>query len=328
METNSTVPDIWRALSACRETATGLRSISVAQYGERELRAGIFFPEGTEALLTGFRERIPRALPQGRGFRVEVLAGDVPDASRNWIAILRSPGADAEMFAVMAEDLRQVLEKRSLDISVFLDRVRAWQAFMESGRPLEMSERAEAGLFGELVVLDRLMDMIGERRALQGWTGPRGMLHDFRFDEFALEVKTSTSEKTFPVIIGSLDQLDEGLVPCTLYLAGVRLKRDSEGSSVAELADVIAERLSPRPEDRQLFEQLLLRAGLLRAAGGGRGRFTPAEILVFVVNDAFPHLRRSALGGVFLGASYTLDLDRTECAPASFSDMTKECLHG
>ena len=183
METNSTVPDIWRALSACRETATGLRSISVAQYGERELRAGIFFPEGAEALLTGFRERIPRSLPQGRGFRVEVLAGDVPDASRNWIAILRSPGADAEMFAVMAEDLRQVLEKRSLDISVFLDRVRAWQAFMESGRPLEMSERAEAGLFGELVILDRLMDMIGERRALQGWTGPRGMLHDFRFDD-------------------------------------------------------------------------------------------------------------------------------------------------
>ena len=61
-----------------------------------------FFPEGTEALLTGFSEHIPLKLPQGYGFRVEALGGDVPDNSRHWLAIIRTFCGDTELFAIMA----------------------------------------------------------------------------------------------------------------------------------------------------------------------------------------------------------------------------------
>lgn len=113
MEKHKTVSECWKALAGCRESCCGLRSIPVAEYGGREIRAGIFFPEGAEALLTGFSEHIPLKLPQGYGFRVEALGGDVPDSSRHWLAIIRTFCGDTELFAIMAEDLKAVLEKGS-----------------------------------------------------------------------------------------------------------------------------------------------------------------------------------------------------------------------
>ncbi len=239
-----------------------------------------FFPEGAEALLTGFSEHIPLKLPQGYGFRVEALGGDVPDSSRHWLAIIRTFCGDTELFAIMAEDLKAVLEKRQFALSAFLDRVQAWQTFMEQKHPPVMSEHTETGLFGELVVLKRLMDTLGEQRAVQAWKGPDGGLQDFRLEEFILEVKTSSAPKGFPITVCSLEQLDEGLAQCPLYLAGVRLRRDEEGTSVSDLVEEIVERLRSNDSLLMLFERLLIRMGYVRGTDMGKRRFSTLALHV------------------------------------------------
>lgn len=328
MEKHKTVSECWKALAGCRESCCGLRSIPVAEYGGREIRAGIFFPEGTEALLTGFSEHIPLKLPQGYGFRVEALGGDVPDSSRHWLAIIRTFCGDTELFAIMAEDLKAVLEKRQFALSAFLDRVQAWQTFMEQKHPPVMSEHTETGLFGELVVLKRLMETLGEQRAVQAWKGPDGGLQDFRLEELILEVKTSSAPKGFPITVCSLEQLDEGLAQCPLYLAGVRLRRDEEGTSVSDLVEEMVERLRPNDSLLMLFERLLIRMGYVRGADMGKRRFSTLALHVIQVSDALPHLRRSLLPEAFLSASYSIDIDRTHCSTLHLEDLIREYCHG
>ncbi len=321
------VQECWDALREYQEETPGLRTLPVKEYNGREIRAGILFPDRTETLLLGFQECFPQELPQGHGFCVRKVDAHSIDTSKNWLAIIRHTRGDKAIFATMAEDLCTVLETRRISTALFLERIRAWQEFMASGKTPAMSRQTETGLFGEIIILKKLMERLGDRKAILGWKGPDGGLQDFRFDDFTLEVKTCSSSKGFPVTIDNLEQLDESLAPAPLYLAGVRLLPAENGLSLSELIDELSEKLLPDPDLMQRFERLLIRGGYISVPAKKLREFTIGEILIYPVTSNLPHFCRSTVPDTFLQVSYTIDLEKTALSSVSLSDVIKGCNH-
>jgi hypothetical protein len=99
-----------------------------------------------------------------------------------------------------------------------------------------LSQDAEVGLFGELLVLQALAAVKPQPVALSSWRGSANEEHDFGLSELDLEVKTTTREERVHWI-GSLGQLKPtGSRP--LFVLSLQITRG--GDSGLTLADLVA----------------------------------------------------------------------------------------
>jgi len=57
-----------------------------------------------------------------------------------------------------------------------------------------LSKDFQLGLFGELHILEMLINKIGWEKAVNGWKGPDAGLHDFIFNKTLIEIKTTESD--------------------------------------------------------------------------------------------------------------------------------------
>lgn len=98
-----------------------------------------------------------------------------------------------------------------------------------------LTAEQEIGLFGELLLLNHLIDRVGVGNALDSWLGPSSEEHDFVLDKYHLEVKTTSSERRQHVI-GSVNQLLR-LGDTPLYLVSIQLTRSTAavGSTLPSL---------------------------------------------------------------------------------------------
>ena len=113
---------------------------------------------------------------------------------------------------------------------------------------MQLAREEELGLAGELTFLLCLMDAgVQPDVVIEGWVGPADAPQDFVLGTGAIEVKASMSSAGFPVRIGSLEQLDDK-VASPLFLAAIRFEQTEAGQSVADLIDVVEERLVDRPD--------------------------------------------------------------------------------
>jgi len=307
----------WRALSR-DGGGEGWRTIPIRLDAPCRLLAGRHSPGDEEAIIIGFRKvGLPpdTHLPQGCGFGVAKPSGESLGVSHAWLALFRKAGGGIDLFSMMAGDVVRLLE-RCADAGeerlylLFLSRIRAWQDFMERGGDSVLSQEAEAGLFGEMVVLKSLFEEgVPAITALDAWRGPLDGLQDFLIGSGAIEVKTTLSAKGFPATVNSLEQLDETLRR-PLYVAGVRLTLGGAGATLSEFADEICELLKGQPSALGLFESRLVRAGYLRGlAHKYVRRFTHSGTAVLPVDGDFPRLTRMNVGLGVRKARYEIDLD-------------------
>lgn len=318
----------WRALSSSGG-GEGWKTIPVATSAPCKLLAGRHLPGDEEALLVGFRnvQTPPDALlPQGHGFKVSRLYFDPIGGDRLWVALARRTGGSPEFFAMMAEDLLRLIEDGRTQeegqlLHRFLSRIRGWQDFMDRHREGVLSSEAELGLFGELVVLDRMITAgMPERQAVDSWQGPLDGLQDFMPGGGGIEVKATLSAGGFPAMISSLEQLDESLRQ-PLFLAAVRLGLDPSGMTLPAKADATRTRLGGNPAALDLFDVRLMQAGLPRTmAERYTRRFLTVSTVVLPVQDAFPRLTRAHVHPAIRKARYEIDLD---LAGASGIDLAR-----
>jgi hypothetical protein len=88
-----------------------------------------------------------------------------------------------------------------------------------------LSHEKEVGLFGELLVLEYLIDQIGAGPAIRSWQGPLNEEHDFVFENAHLEVKTTASEQRRHMIHGFAQLVPLRSTP--LSLISIQLTRSS-----------------------------------------------------------------------------------------------------
>lgn len=107
-----------------------------------------------------------------------------------------------------------------------------------------LSEEAEIGLFGELLILQHLLKTTESQTALGAWRGHCLEEHDFGLPELDLEVKTTTNETRLHWI-NSLTQLRPTLAR-PLHLASIQLT--GAGANGLTLADIVARTVTRTPE--------------------------------------------------------------------------------
>lgn len=137
--------------------------------------------------------------------------GHDPGLLKN-ITVDRGEGDATLRLTVEVGDLPEVAY--SLAFSVFKN-LESGSSFSESldnavdafrdtiAKKRRLSDEQIAGMCGELLLLEHLMDRFGTERAVEMWLGPEAEEHDFGLPDFDLEVKTTLSEKRIHVISGS-----------------------------------------------------------------------------------------------------------------------------
>lgn len=305
----------WRALTG-NVVGDGWSTIPIELDGPCRLLAGRHFPGNEEAVLFGFQSvRIPPTtqLPEGRGFRVTKVEHSVDGGPGVWVALSRQSAGKLELFTMMVVDIIETLEachelSEERVLHQFLDRIRAWQNFMQRAGDGVLSLEEEVGLFGELIVLQYLLKVgIPAMVAVEDWQGPIDGIQDFMIGTGGIEVKTTIAANGFLAKIGSLDQLDDS-VRQPLFVAGVRLSVDGSGRMLPDIvADIRTAFQEPAATD--MFNSRLLHAGYLDALSDQyTRRFVHASTTMLPINEMFPRLTRAIVGVGILAARYELDL--------------------
>jgi hypothetical protein len=231
-----------------------------------------------------------------------------------WVSLARLAAGSLDMFTLMAEDIVNFLNSRTTEsedsiFHAFLNRIRAWQNFMDREGAGILSAETETGLFGELIILDKLISSgMPAIDAINAWQGPIDGVQDFLIGTGAIEVKTTASQGSFPAKISSLEQLDDSLVQ-PLYLAGVRVALHDSGITLPVFANEVCSKFTSDSAARSMFENRLIQAGLLEAHTGRYTRcFVHSNTMIFHVNEGFPKLTAGNVGVEIRKASYELNL--------------------
>ncbi|MER7583545.1 PD-(D/E)XK motif protein [Kitasatospora sp. NPDC097691] len=185
--------------------------------------------------------------------------------------------------------------------------VEHWRRLFSGGRR-PLTDEQVIGLFGELLVLIRLLERDPE--AVRHWAGPEGERHDFTDGRLALEVKSSAtvSERRLLQVHG-LDQLEppEG---GELFIAWQRLQPDPRGRTLDELVAHARDLC----DDEAAFLSKLARLGYQRPdQDQDSQRLAPVESRWYPVDDGFPRLTTASIPGAEVPAGvfdvrYTVDL--------------------
>ena len=119
---------------------------------------------------------------------------------------------------------------------------------------LRLGQESEIGLFGELIVLELLLQ--NGVISIDDWKGPDGGAKDFVSQSVMIEVKTSLSDSA-TVHISSLQQLTPEHTQ--LYLLLVRVSAQANAPTLPELIARISGELTP--SDTAIFNRKLRGAG-------------------------------------------------------------------
>lgn len=223
---------------------------------------------------------------------------------------------DASLKPVFARLCADLIEsswtvRPSAAATFVLERLVRWRELLETATgPMSMSKLR--GLVGELVVLEKCLDLWTPSDVLAGWTGPLGGPQDFVLPGLRMEVKT-----TFPsarsVHISSAEQLDTD-EPLTLAVVTLTTLVGGSGLAPNELVERIAQRLVPAGGDLgALFRKRLDAAGYLPDPRYSKPMFRLDAVQYFDVSEGFPRIRRQAVPAGVEGVVY--DVVIGSCLP-------------
>jgi hypothetical protein len=177
----------------------------------------------------------------------------------------------------------------------------------------EVSTARIAGLVGELLILNRLLDR--SPKAWRIWRGPTGDRHDFRSGDRSLEVKCTTRAADTTVSVSSLEQM-ETPTGGSLYLLHLTLERVANGRLAVP---TLVQAALAKADNPDRVRELLSAVGYTdsKADQWSGAMFRLEDEQLYEVGEGFPRLVPSMLvtGGLPAGlSSITYDIDLAAAA--------------
>lgn len=180
----------------------------------------------------------------------------------------------------------------------------------------QMSARDEVGLFGELMVIRNLIDVIGGESTLRAWRGgDQNEEHDLGLKDDDVEIKTTTADRRTHWI-GSLNQL-RPTVGRRLWLLSIQVTAAgaSHAQRLPDLVDEIEQRMTSAHQ--VVFRRRLTDAGFRWNQPADTYRLLRLRTVpcCYAVDEQFPRIDRDILarGGAAVTSigevSYTIDLE-------------------
>lgn len=159
-------------------------------------------------------------------------------------------------------------------------------------------------VLGELLMYERLAS---ENRNPY-WSGGRGGTHDIEVGDFSVEVKSTTSRKSYEVTINGIHQLEHS-EDKPLYLSFIRFEKSTMGESIND----VVERLKRMGYYSSEIEKILERHGLEAGRTARKEKYKVIEWKRYPVDDSFPSVTETSFKGEKLpesvvGFTYTISL--------------------
>lgn len=167
-------------------------------------------PRADVALLLKLAE-LPEPAPELPKLRnLEIRFQTLPGGPILYIRLKDS--AQLELFETLCRDViaaSEFAESESEALERAIGRTFRWHYLLRGGKLDVLSEEAQKGLVGEIIVLQMLFDTLGVRPALAAWTGPAGAPKDFELKADCIEVKARRGASQPFVKISSEHQLSD-----------------------------------------------------------------------------------------------------------------------
>lgn len=188
------------------------------------------------------------------------------------------------------------------------ERYLKWQEMLTRSNDGLLSPSEIKGLVGELFFLkERLIPDLGETTAIASWIGPKNAAQDFVFSNTWYEVKSTVSGAE-NVSISSIEQLDttsEGEL--VVIFLDTTSNTDINKITLNQLYNDICESLAS-VRMKIAFSTIMLSHGYFPRSEYDDYPYRFSKLSRYIVNTAFPCLRRQNLSSAVIGAKYVLSL--------------------
>ena len=186
---------------------------------------------------------------------------------------------------LLLEDIKNLLEK--------------WKNMLTLDTEKVMSLKSVIGLFGELLLLDYLVN-IKKIATLDNWVGPNGNRHDFEFLQHSIEVKSTTVKNGNDIHVSGVTQLEPYLGK-TVAILRVKLEIEPNGVSLPQLIERI---VAGKSISLGKLMEKLLKVGY-QSDNEHHYRdlnFQAIEFQIIPVDSKFPRITANSLLGIDPGA--------------------------
>lgn len=169
-----------------------------------------------------------------------------------------------DIFAVMCENMIQSvlsLHSEKQIAKTIINQLEKWQALFEKLKGEGLTSSEQQGLYGELHFLQKIIIRQNAIAALNAWVGTDKEIRDFQYNDWAIEVKTTSGNNHQKVNISNERQLDETLLR-NLFLFHLSVEvAKKNGESLNSKIDTIRKVLQDNISAQNLFNNKLLEAG-------------------------------------------------------------------
>lgn len=204
------------------------------------------------------------------------------------------------------EFIERSIERHGCTTGVINSCITDFQIFFSRSN---FSENEEMGLFAELLVLRELLKKYEAAEVINAWSGPDKYKYDFAFQNFALEVKSTTANQPQITINGS--EQFKAQKNLTLILFNISVGQESSSSKIVE-------EISAKIIDHDILNKF--QAKVLKVSGKSDVEFRSflvREMRLYSIERNFPSVPNlkdaSDFQGRIVKISYTVRLDGIEC---------------
>lgn len=305
--------EVWRGLAE-GQGASGIDRRRLDTEASVDLFACIFWPSRRLGLLIeGDGEQRPPTdrIPTCRGVKVlhEVLD---PVNPRTVLRVMLEDERLREIFAVLSADLVNAVvaeQNTTAGLRRCIERLSMWQGLFERVPAEGLSQEAQRGLFGELIVLESICFPEMETfDAVTSWTGPSASHQDFTIRDSAIEVKTTLSKLHARLAIANERQLDERSHRALLLAHICIQESNARGISLPALVTRIRSQLQSDHLAAREFDDRLMQGGYLdvHAPLYSRGRYRVTDQHYYHIFGSFPRLTEANLPSGVGDIRYTI----------------------
>jgi len=207
-------------------------------------------------------------IPNWRGMGHEIVDLSLPPRTETLhLRLFLLNQGHREIFQMVCEDLVSVLEgitRASLRVKEIEACLLRWRRFFEHSGTNGLSIEMQQALFAELTWLNGLLKTgIDPVKAVYSWKGCERGYHDYDFEGYVVEVKSTKTKESLSVLINNERQLDDsGLLSLHLYVVSIHFA-DGGGMTLPDRVENLRSKLVEAPAASDLFRKKLLSAGYL-----------------------------------------------------------------
>jgi hypothetical protein len=250
------------------------------------------------------------SLPKWKGMETKTSIMGEGAESQKYIEFHQLEGYDQSIFLCLMQNIIEELNfvEFSSSIITIKEVLKKWSVFFQFEKEYVLSANAQQGLYAELFVLEKLIQLRGAN-ALSGWTGYNMESHDFYYGDDAIEIKSSSAKGPQKVRISNEYQLDEEGVIGTLYLMYLNMKKSEvDGETLPEIIERIMIQFDLG--QKELFKEKLFKVGYIYALPElYKYHFRVREESCYDVKDGFPRITPNMLNKGIGAVEYVVSLD-------------------